>query len=122
MIPALMSNKDLSITENVICSILSIAEAPVLLSIFARINIDKIVNSKLYSILKEMSFFAYAGHFLFCSMILHLLAPYLKGYWHGKFSLLIIVFFACGVSLMMLVYAGGKRLCPRIMKLFDGTL
>jgi hypothetical protein len=55
-------------------------------------------------------------------MILHSIAPLIKGYWIGKFSLLIIMFFCCGVLLMMLVYAGAKRLCPRIMKLFDGTL
>jgi hypothetical protein len=69
-----------------------------------------------------MSFFAYAGHFLFCSMILHSIAPLIKGYWSGKFSLLIIMFFCCGILLMMLVYAIGKRLFPRVMKLFDGTL
>lgn len=122
MIPTLMNNEELSIIESGVCSILSIVEAPVLLSIFTRINIDKIVNSRLYSIFKEMSFFAYAGHFLFCSMILHSIAPLIKGYWPGKFSLLIIVFFVCGVSLMMLVYAIGKRFFPRVMKLFDGTL
>jgi hypothetical protein len=122
MIPAMMNSKELLIMESSACSILSIVEAPVLLSIFARINIDKIVNSRLYSIFKEMSFFAYAGHFLFCSMILHSIAPLIKGYWPGKFSLLIIMFFCCGILLMMLVYAIGKRLFPRVMKLFDGTL
>lgn len=122
MIPAMMNNKELLIMESSACSILSIVEAPVLLSIFSRINTDKIVNSRLYSIFKEMSFFAYAGHFLFCSMILHSIAPLIKGYWTGKFSLLIIMFFCCGVLLMMLVYAISKRLFPRVMKLFDGTL
>lgn len=110
------------IPAGAIISLLACLEAPVLIAAVSRVNVGRIVENRLYITLREMSFFAYAGHFLFCSMWLHTLAPFFPGHWTGKFTILILVFVICGVLTMAAVYWLGKKLCPRVMKVFDGTL
>lgn len=110
------------IPAEAIISLLACLEAPVLLAAVSRLNVGCIAENRLYIALREMSFFAYAGHFLFCSMWLHSAAPLLPGLWTGKFTILILIFVIGGVSTMAVVYWLGKKFCPKMMKVFDGTL
>ena len=103
-------------------SLLAVLEAPALIALSSWFNLTKIAQLKTYRFLHEMSFFAYAGHFLFCSIWLHTVAPHLGRYWPGKFTVLILIFVGCGVPTMAVVYLIAKRLCPKLLKLFDGTL
>lgn len=121
-IPRLGANSDTSAVISIVLSLLAILEAPALISFVTHVKTEGVVKSRVYGFLKEMSFFAYAGHFLFCSMWLHTAAPLLSGMGGGKMSLLICIFVGCGIPTMALVYWLGKRICPKIMKVFDGTL
>lgn len=114
---ALMSLKVLPAVE----SLLAVLEAPALIALSLWLNGAKIVQLQTYRFLHEMSFFAYAGHFLFCSIWLHTLAPFLGGFWTGKFTVLILIFVGCGVPTMAVVYLVAKRFCPQALKLFDGS-
>lgn len=102
--------------------VLRVLEASAMLCLASRLPVERMSRTRVYLYLREMSFFAYAGHFLFCSMWLHIIAPVLGGHWTGKFTVLVLVFVGCGVPTMAVVYGIAKRLCPRVLKLFDGTL
>ena len=107
---------------SIMVSLFAILQAPALIALTSRLNVEQIASNRIYQFLRQMSFFAYAGHFLFCSMWLHTVAPCLGGYWTGKFTVLILVFVGCGVPTMVAVYWIAKRLCPKVLRLFDGTL
>lgn len=121
-IPRQVNQTSWPLWASVLMSLLAIAEAPALIALVARLPVERIGQSRSYAFLREMSFFAYAGHFLFCSMWLHVVAPLLGGYWPGKFTVLILIFVGCGVPTMAVVYLIAKRFCPKALKLFDGTL
>lgn len=105
------------------CSILLyFLGAIVFFNAISYINIEKLSKSKIYNGLREMSFFAYAGHFLFCSMLLHTVAPYLSFMGAGKQTLLTLLFCFGGTFIMWVIYFGVRKLCPSILKPFDGTL
>lgn len=103
---------------------LQIALAPTLVSLVGLTHVDRWVgvDNHVYKYLKDMSFFAYAGHFMFCSVYLHALAPMLGGMTTGKMTLLILAFVGLGVPTMAVVYGVGRKICPQILKLWDGTL
>lgn len=122
MIPNLLSNTTATVVEDIVISFLSVLEAPALLSLVSRLDVERITASRVYGLFKDMSFFAYAGHFLFCSIWLHSLAPLMGGYWHGKFTVLITIFVVFGTVTMIGVYYVGRKLFPKAIKLFDGTL
>ena len=96
--------------------------APAMISLVVNVRTGLIAESRTFSFLKDMSFFAYAGHFLICSSYLHLIAPRLHWMNSFKFTLLILVFVGLGIPTMALIYYTGKRLFPRVLKLWDGTL
>lgn len=121
-VPRLCANVEPNAAVGMTLSLLAILEAPALISFVSHLPVNRIADNRVYSFFKEMSFFAYAGHFLFCSMWLHTVAPFLAGVGVGKMSLLILIFVGCGVPTMAVVYWLGKRICPKIMKVFDGTL
>ena len=75
-----------------------------------------------YEFFKDASFFTYAGHFLFCSSVLHLMAPLTKGMATGRMTVLALCFLCIGLPLTFAVYLCGKRLLPKVMRCFDGTL
>jgi len=79
-------------------------------------------NEKIYRFLQEGSFFLYGGHFLFCSILLHVLAPLLPGQFCGKFTLLVILFSVPGPVLTYGVYAVVSRFFPRFSAPWTGTL
>lgn len=95
---------------------------PGLFYMVSKLNQSKLSNSKFFSFTKDMSFFAYAGHFLFCSMIMHTLASQLGRIENGKATILILAFCLIGVPVMAIIYKFGKRFAPKVMKLYDGTL
>lgn len=99
-----------------------LAITPLIFIIVNHLNIEKISVNKIYLYLKDMSFFAYAGHFLFCSMIMHTVAPFLGFMTTGKFTVLVFIFCGIGVPVMAGIYWFGKKYLPHIMKLYDGTL
>ena len=72
--------------------------------------------------LPSFSFFVYCGHFLFCSVWVHLLGPKLVGMGTGCESLLMAAFIVPGLVLTAAVYAAGKKFCPKVLRLFDGTM
>lgn len=84
-------------------------------------DLSVINRSHLYNKLREMSFFAYAGHFLFCSILLHLTAPYLTFIGSGKQTLLTLIFCIGGTGVMWIVFFTCKKWSPNILKLFDGN-
>lgn len=106
----------------VLLSLLAVVEAPALIAAVKCLNVVKMSENAFYQFMREMSFFAYAGHFLFCSIWLHALAPHLGGFWDGKFTLLVFVFVACGLITIAAVFMLGRRFCPRMLKLLDGSL
>lgn len=70
----------------------------------------------------DFSFFVYCGHFLFCSVWVHTLGPKLAGIGLGCESALMLAFIIPGLALTAGVYALSKKLCPKVLKLFNGTL
>ena len=72
--------------------------------------------------LPALSFFVYCGHFLFCSVWVHTLGPKLAGMGLGCESLLMFAFIVPGLALTIAVYAAGRKLCPKVLRVFDGTL
>lgn len=95
---------------------------PGLFYMVSKFNLGSKAENKYFIFAKDMSFFAYAGHFLFCSMLMHTTAPFLNSMTYGKATLLIFVFCLVGVPVMALIYKVGKRVIPHVMKLYDGTL
>lgn len=79
-------------------------------------------NVGAWACLRDSSFFIYCGHFLFCSSILHVLAPRLSTMGGGKLTVLILVFVICGIILMVCVHKVMQKFFPRMIKLFDGSL
>lgn len=105
------------------CTILQyFFKAVVFMGLLSLIDISFISRSHFYKKLREMSFFAYAGHFLFCSILLHLTAQYITFIDTGKQTFLTLIFCIGGISVMWAVFFTCKRLCPGILKLFDGDL
>lgn len=95
---------------------------PVLFMFVNHLNVESVYSNKIFCYLKDMSFFAYAGHFLFCSMLMHTAAPFLGFMTTGKFTVLVFIFIGVGIPVMAGIYWVGKRYLPHIMKLFDGSL
>lgn len=122
VITNLLSHTPATMVETVVISFLSVLEAPALLSLASHFNVERIATGRLYGVFQEMSFFAYAGHFLFCSIWLHALAPMMGGHWPGKFTVLVTIFVVFGMATMMALYYGCRKLFPKAMKVFDGTL
>lgn len=122
LIPYGMAHEVPPIMISFVSQYLYLLEAPAMISLVAQMNTDAIVRTKPFVFLKDLSFFAYAGHFLICSMYLHLVAPRL-GFMHAfKFTMLILVFVGFGVPTMGVVYWLGKRSFPKLLKLWDGSL
>ena len=97
---------------------------PVLLCGVSWIPNERICEWPLFKWLNKMAFFAYAGHFLFCSVLMHSFAAKFPDITHGAggMTILYMVFFVGGVVLMSGVYWLGLRFVPRVIKVFDGTL
>ena len=72
---------------------------------------------------RNSSFFLYTGHFLFCSIVLHSIAP-LFDFWQGpgKLTFLVAVFCTLGVTVNLGAYWLGKRFLGRMFGVLDGTL
>lgn len=122
LIPCCITGPTLSGFEVLLMQLLIPFEAPALISLVSRVNLVAIQFNPAYIFLQRMSFFVYAGHFFFCSAVLHILAPLLKINFVGKLTLLLIVFVIGGVSIMSVVYYAGRKYCPRFLKLWDGAL
>ena len=95
---------------------------PVLFMFVNHLNLESVYSNKVFCYMKDMSFFMYAGHFLFCSMLMHTAAPFLGFMTTGKFTVLVFIFVGVGVPVMAGIYWIGKKHLPRVMKLYDGTL
>lgn len=95
---------------------------PLLFYLVDRSNAKSLLNCKWFQKASKLSFFAYAGHFLFCSMILHTVMPHIGYMGVGKCTIGVILFFGCGTLLMSVVYILGQKYFPRTTKFFDGTL
>lgn len=95
---------------------------PLILKVIAMVDIQKVSTSKVYLFAKELSFFAYAGHFLFCSILVHSIAPMLNFSIVGIQTLCIFIFVVIGTLCMSLFFILFKRLLPRTIKILDGTL
>lgn len=121
-LPRLCADQAQTTGEGLALSLLAALEAPALISMVSRLPIKRITANRTYGFLKEMSFFAYAGHFLFCSMCLHVAAPLLSGVRFGKMTLLVLIFVGFGLLLMAAFFCLGRKVCPRVLKVFDGTL
>ena len=76
-----------------------------------------------WNFFRRSSFFLYTGHFLFCSCVLHVLAPKFAG-WQGpgKLTFLIIVFCTLGVAVNLGAYWLGRKLLGKWFGIWDGTL
>ena len=122
LMPTAMTGESHTVMANIAVSLCLVLEAPVLLWCANLMPSERIARSSLYGFFKQMSFFAYAGHFLFCSMWLHVCAPLASGMKIGKMTLLISIFVVGGGGPMALVYTIMRRFLPRTTKMFDGTL
>ena len=114
------TDSDVNIALN--SDLCKLCATPLLFVIVNQLNIAKITANKTYLYLKEMSFFAYAGHFLFFSMLMHTAAPFFGFMNTGKFIVLVFIFVCVGVPVMAGIYWIGKKYLPHVMKLYDGTL
>ena len=72
---------------------------------------------------RRSSFFLYTGHFLFCSCVLHVLAPRFAG-WQGpgKLTFLIVVFCTLGVAVNLGFYWLGRKVLRKVFGIWDGSL
>lgn len=102
--------------------VLAVFEAPVMLGLVSMLHGYKWSRGRWYKYFHEMGFFVFAGHFLFCSCVLHSIASLWDESFTGKLTLLIMLFCVVGTLIMGLVYSIGKRFCPRILKPWDGSL
>ena len=78
-----------------------------------------------YPFALRSSFFVYAGHFLFCSILLHVLAGKIVGNCgngHGILTGLIAIFCFAGVGLNLLAYKLGKVCLGKWFGIWDGSL
>lgn len=122
LIPYSVTPQTPTMLYRLIANYLFILGAPAMISLVANMNTDLVAKSKMFPFLKDMSFFAYAGHFLICSSYLHLIAPRLHWMHSFKFTLLIFVFVLLGIPTLALIYIIGRRFSPKVLKLWDGTL
>ena len=76
-----------------------------------------------WDFVRKSSFFLYTGHFLFCSCVLHALAPRFAA-WQGpgKLTFLIALFCTLGVVVNLAAYWIGRRLLGKWFGIWDGTL
>ena len=102
--------------------LLAVLEAPIMLTLVSMLHINKLTNWNAYKYFQKMGFFVFAGHFLFCSCVLHSMALLLNRMFSGKLTLLIMLFVVGGTMAMALIFSLGKKICPRLMRLWDGTL
>lgn len=58
------------------------------------------------------AFFIYAGHFLFASTLLHLVAPHLP-FAHGKLTVLCLIFVGLGIPVCVLAHWIGRRVLSK---------
>lgn len=72
--------------------------------------------------LADSAFFVYAGHFLFCSVWVHALGAKLAFLPFGRMTALMALFVAPGLAVTWSVWWLGRKWCPRVLRLFDGTL
>ena len=97
---------------------------PVIYGIIARLPCSHIAETAFFKWFNKMAFFAYAGHFLFCSILMHLFAEryvaVARG--HGGVVILSVIFFGGGMALMSCIYGFLLKFFPRTVRLFDGTL
>lgn len=107
-----------------VCASLRVLEAPALICLVRHLPVEgwRLTSNRVYLYLKDMSFFAYAGHFMFCSMVLHTTAPLFSFMATGKFTVLILLFVVVGGCVMSFVYGIARKLAPRFLSLYDGTL
>lgn len=72
---------------------------------------------------RRSSFFLYTGHFLFCSCVLHTLAPCFAG-WQGpgKLTFMIALFCTVGVAVNLGAYWLGRRVLRKAFGVWDGSL
>lgn len=76
-----------------------------------------------HDFIKRSSFFVYVGHFFFCSILLHLIAPRLDGLlFTGKLTILILFFCVLGLPLTLLAYWLGRRIFRKAFGIWDGSL
>lgn len=120
--PSLIAKTTIPTTSELIIPFLTIFKAPTLLAVVALLPIEGWTDNRIFNHFRKISFFVYAGHFLFCSVWLHAIAPHLGGYWVGKFSALVMIFIIGGMVTMEVVYHFAKRYVPKAFKIFDGTL
>ncbi len=71
--------------------------------------------------LAPSAFFIYAGHFLFASTLLHLIAPHLS-FEHGKLTVLVLIFVGLGIPFCVAAHWVGRKVAPRLIRVFDATL
>ena len=82
-------------------------------------------NSRYYPFARESSFFVYAGHFFFCSIMLHTCAPKIVGSLGcgaGMLTGLILFFCIVGVSVNLFAYRIGKKCMGKWFGIWDGSL
>jgi len=82
-------------------------------------------NCRFYPFALKSSFFVYAGHFFFCSIMLHTFAPKILGAFGNGFGVLtglIIFFCTMGLSVTLLAYKIGKMSMGRWFGIWDGSL
>ena len=101
---------------------LPIVEAPGLIALCSSLPLHRVLSHPVYRCFQTMGFFAYAGHFLFCSVFLHLMAPCFKDWTAGKLTVLVVVFVIGGIVAMAVAYGLLRRLLPRVLQIVDGRL
>ena len=81
---------------------------------------DRVPN---WDFFRRSSFFLYTGHFLFCSCVLHMLAPRFSD-WQGpgKLTFLIIVFCTFGVAVNLGAHWLGRKSLGKLFGIWDGSL
>jgi len=123
-VPSYMSTSNNPVWMSYCSGFLFLLEAPALIALVSCLKLGqwRFFRSRFYEYLRDMSFFAYAGHFLFCSIFLHSLAPKFGFMTTGKMTVLVLAFVGLGVPTMAVVYGAARRVCPKALKLWDGTL
>ena len=88
----------------------------------AELVANSIAETRWFLILRDSSFFVYAGHFLFCQSVLHFLGPLWPGSSAVKGVTLLFAYVVVGPGICMLTYCVGRRLFGRVLGLLDGSL
>ena len=103
-------------------SVRMLMKVPLFFWVMGRPWVEGLAARPWFAVARDSAFFVFAGHFLFCSLWLHGLAPLVRGWPCGQFTVLALLFCGPGVAMTIAIHRLLRRWLPWGARIFDGTL